>query len=165
MHAIHRQKLREQRMLSCEDDHFKESQKLFNRLTALSESVEWDYLLSDPKQFVDVLEKVVKLQRLSIGLALTAQPQSSKVPNNQTTLITESVEMTLKRAAEARQSPETTHQRDGFNVKELLSNPEALATAQELVIRMTQTTHHTTTTPQTPQTPQTTDAHEADYEA
>lgn len=131
--SIHAAKQRELRILNCEDDHYLESQKLFKRMQNLSAEVDWDYLKEDPKAFVDVLEKIVKLQRLSIGLSL-----SNSANQNAAESKVESLEVTMRKTL-APEAIEAEKYDEAINVKELLKSPEALATAQELVIRMTRT--------------------------
>jgi hypothetical protein len=133
MAAIHAAKMREQRIMACEDNHFLEAERIFARLQSLAAEVDWDLLKEDPAEYVAVMERVAKLQRMSLGLGSGATQQGKDISH-------ESIEVTMRRVAQP--NALTTREDSGFDVKQLLRNPEALASAQELVVRMQRTLEH-----------------------
>jgi len=135
MAAIHAAKQRENRIMHCEDDHFLQAENMYNRLKNMISDVDWSMLVDDPKTFVDVMERVVKLQRVSLGLS------SMGNVNDKRELRSESIEAVMRKIAEPKALIPTgeTEETEAFDVKQILKSPEALASAQELIIRMTRT--------------------------
>jgi len=130
-HAVHHAKVREARILRAENDHYEAANKIFAKLTGMMATIDWDYLAEDPEKFVAVMEKVQKMTRTAMGLS----PQGG----GSNDVRTETVETTLKRI----QGPETAglklNDEGTVDVRQILRNPEALASAQELIVRMTKT--------------------------
>lgn len=139
LNTIHAAKTREQRILAAEDDHYLKAEMMMNKLSAEMVNVKWENLVEDPKSFVDVMEKVAKFQRLALGLGSQAAEKRE--------LVSESMELTMKRVAQPNLIEDKSGD-GGVDVRALLRNPEALASAQELVIRMNKSTTTVTTTPQ-----------------
>lgn len=140
-HAVFQAKIREQRILGCEDKHYLIAERLVAKLTILEESIEWDLLKNEPEKYVKVMQTAINLQRQALGLLTTTTGRQN---DGGTTARTESIEMIMRRAT----APEVKMVRDQraedpaqqVSVRSLLKNPEALASAQELIIRMSQTT-------------------------
>lgn len=135
LNVIHAAKQREQRILACEDDHYLQAENMFKRLVNMLPEVEWDHLRTDPEKFISVLEKVIKLQRVSLGLSSMGNVNDKREPR------TESLEITMRKIA----APNNLqlNENDGgvsLDIKQLLKDPGALSTAQELIIRMTKST-------------------------
>jgi len=127
LQQVHAAKMREQRILSCEDNHYLEAENVWNRLQSMLSTVNWDILKDEPEKFVSVMERVAKLQRMSLGLSAVGDKREIK---------SDTIEVTMRKIAQ----PSTFKMRaddSGIDVKQLLASPEALASAQELVIRMT----------------------------
>jgi hypothetical protein len=143
MHAIHNAKVREQRILGCEDKHYRKIDNLMQRMDNLEETVDWQQLASDPKEYVNVLEKLVKLQRTILGLGNMAQT-SKEVKS-------ESTELVLRNMTRDTEPELKGMKDDSIDVRALLRNPQALGAAQELIVRMTRTTQ--TIVPQDINTP------------
>src|SRR6266404_2366557 len=136
LNAIHAAKIREQRMLACEDDHYIQAEHMLNKMKEKLSEVNWDNLVEDPKQFVEVMEKIVKLQRVSLGLSSMGNADGKREVS------AESLEVTMRRIAQPNivEVGGKAGGKDGsIDVKALLRNPEALASAQELIIRMSKT--------------------------
>jgi mannose/fructose/N-acetylgalactosamine-specific phosphotransferase system component IIB len=127
LNTIHAAKVREQRLLACEDSHYLKAEKLINKLEDHFAQLNWDSLHNDPKAYVDVLEKLVKLQRLALG-------QGSQA-NEKKELKSETIEVTMRKMA-APNLLEDKNGDGGIDVRQLLRNPDALASAQELIIKM-----------------------------
>lgn len=135
LNAIHAAKVREQRIMACEDDHYLQAEKMMNSLKEKMAAVDWEVLVGDPKQFVEVMERVAKLQRVSLGLS------SMGNSNDKRETTAETLEVRMRRIAEPNLI-EDKRADGGIDVRQLLKNPDALASAQELIIKMTKTITH-----------------------
>jgi hypothetical protein len=154
MRAIHAAKQREQRIMACEDNHYLVAEGLLAKLKGIEDGVEWEQLKAEPEKYVKVLETIMKLQRMALGLTTMGQQGGSSRE-----LRAETIEMSMRRITNPEtyqlESPDrikaiTLQQgvsltnpnvpTDGINVRKLLKDPAALASAQELVIRMTRAT-------------------------
>lgn len=131
LHAIHAAKVREQRILACEDSHYLKAEKMMNKLEAKFEAINWDHVQEDPKLFVDLMEKVMKLQRMALG--------QSTQGNDKKEVKAETLEVTMRKIATPNLVEDKTKD-GGVDVRALLRNPQALSTAQELIVRMTRQT-------------------------
>jgi len=142
-HAVYQAKLREQRILGCEDKHFLLAEKLVQRLENLHDTIDWDVLQSEPEKYVKILATAIGLQRQALSLPSSTSTTGQR-EGGAAVARTESIEMIMRRAT----APELKMIRDhraedptnNVSVKALLKNPAALASAQELIIRMTNTT-------------------------
>jgi len=132
LNVIHAAKVREQRVMACEDDHYIQAEAMLNKMKSKMNEVNWDNLVEDPKQFVEVMEKIVKLQRISLGLSSMGNADGKRE------IQSESLEVTMRRIAQPNLVEDKAGD-GGMDVRALLRNPEALASAQELIIRMSKT--------------------------
>jgi hypothetical protein len=135
MASIHAAKKREQRILACEDDHYLQAENMLNRLKNMLPEVEWDQLKTEPEKFLNVMEKVIKLQRVALGLS------SMGNVNDKRELKSESLEIQLRKISSGDVALRGADANDdnSIDMKSLLRDPSSLASAQELIIRMSKT--------------------------
>ena len=139
LNTIHAAKVREQRLLACEDSHYKKTEKMLQKMEEHFTAVNWESLAGDPKEYVATMERLVKLQRLALG-------QGSQA-NDKKELKTETLEVTMRKLAQPNLVEDKSGD-GGVDVRQLLKNPGALASAQELIISMSRRSTTTTTTGQ-----------------
>lgn len=128
--VVHAQRMREQRILKTEDKHFLKAESLFNKLMTFEESLDWEEISKDPKAFVELMEKLTKIQRTALGLSIhgNGQGEGARTPSvevimrNVSRQATEGVDLVKREEADV-------------NVQKLLENPEMLERAQELILR------------------------------
>ncbi len=125
-------KRRLHRMLSTEDDHYNVAEKLMRQIAPLFEGAEFAEKLKalDPDKLIGVLEKVTKLQRVSVGLnANGGAIDASDLKKAPTTNVL--VQQIVQNAPETAQKQE--------DMPDLLTeSPDAVDLAQELIIRTQQ---------------------------
>lgn len=125
--AAHHSRLRERRIMDLEDTHWIEGEKIFQRLNkAIAGKSEDELKALDIDKLINALEKVVKIQRGSVGLGSQPSVKGAETPK------ATSVEVTLREAANYEAQPIET---DEFDAS-LLSDPETVRQAQELIIRV-----------------------------
>lgn len=132
------QKIREARIASSSDRHFLEAERLITNLQQYFKVVddegnlEWLADLS-PGVAVSCLERLVKLQRISLGLPAhgSSTPQEGDLPANA------HLEVLLKSVAQRADADlEHVRSRTTTDIDLLLENPEAAKLAQDLIIQM-----------------------------
>lgn len=141
-HAVHQAKLREQRILGSEDKHYKLADKLVQKLEHMLETVNWDTLAQEPEKYLKAMSTAITLQRQALGLSSATSTTGRKGEGAE--VRNESIELIMRRAT----APELKMLRDtraegGHNevsVRSLLKDSDALANAQELIVRMSNTT-------------------------
>jgi hypothetical protein len=127
--SAHHARMREQRILSVEGKHFAAADKLFGQITKALESIsEEDFAKIDADKLVSMMEKVTKMHRVSVGLPANGDFDPKKRPDNL------SVEVTMKQLAE-KDGTVSKHHEDVDTIG-LLSDPEALSAAQDLIVRV-----------------------------
>lgn len=120
------QKVKLQRMLQVEDSHYNKAEKLLNKLDAAFQDDE-KFAHLDIDKAVGVLEKLIKIQRISVGLGINgSENETPKMP---------SMEMIVKQAA-VKQVEKADESVNHEEFVKLLENPEGLAQAQELIIKI-----------------------------
>lgn len=131
---------REQRLMSIEGSHFKMAETLLTKINTIAE-VKLDQTigaLSDPegdtsdvklKDLIDMVDKLVKVQRISVGLP-AAGPQAGDVPVPHAP-----VSDTFRKIASDSQIREVKSNRSA-EMDRILANPDDLAQMQDLVIRI-----------------------------
>lgn len=125
----HHARLRERRILSLEGDHWAQGEKLFKKLSAaLDSKTAQDLAGMDPVDLVNMLTKAAQLQRSAVGL-------SPNGGGDKTEIKAPSVEVTMRQIAKGDGSQ---HRNDGdsANFDVLLSDPDAINAAQELIIKV-----------------------------
>lgn len=125
--VIHYQRMREQRILKTDDKHFLESEALLTTLLALKNEVEWDALKEDPKQYVEVLERLTKIQRAALGHSAQGGGEHEHS--------VQSIEVLLRKIA-PQAVPTAENKAEGLDITQLLTDPASLERAQELILRV-----------------------------
>lgn len=128
----HHQKLKLQRMLSTEDDHYQMSSKLLRRLGAYLESAAFDDDSLTPEKAIGMMEKLVKIQRISAGLPANGEAKENNDANRRAP---SSVNVLVQQLAQNGAPVETEVQTD---VDQLLEDPSVVDMAQQLIIRQQQ---------------------------
>lgn len=125
--AAHHARLRERRIFEVEDQHYTRSKKLFDKVAAHLENVSEDELkeISFDK-LAGALEKISRVQRTAVGLSSTGKDGAAVGQS--------SVEVVMRQIAE--RSAPTRKVEDNVDMDILLSDPEALQQAQELIIKV-----------------------------
>lgn len=125
--AIHYQRLREQRILRTDDKQFLVAEKLLKELETLQAEISWDALKEDPEAYVQVMERVFKIQRQALGNLENRKADDHGI---------QSVEMILRRRAE-QLGPQQQNEDDGIlDITKLLADPNSAEQAQELILRV-----------------------------
>ncbi len=120
-------KLKLQRMLTTEDDHYNTAQKLMSKVMGYLDQIELDEDNMTPDKAIAMLEKLVKIQRISVGL-----PASGESKENISARIVTPVNVIMQQigSQDRREIKEEDPEID------LLQDPEAFDMAQDLIIRM-----------------------------
>lgn len=131
-------KLRERRILATTDRHYLEAERLFTKVLAYFDRVnpetdefEWIEELT-PKVAIDMLEKLHKIQRVSVGLSAHGgvKPDENDVSPHA------AAEVILRQIARQGSDPDAAGGRGGTDLEMLLNDPESAAIAQELIIKV-----------------------------
>jgi hypothetical protein len=127
--VAHHQKVKLQRMLATEDSHYRTAERLMRKLETYFEGVTFDEDNISPEKAVGILEKLVKIQRVSVGLP--ANGESKENPGNERTVTPVNVIM-----QQISQNKDASKTKQGNDVDLLLEDPDAVELAQELIIKM-----------------------------
>lgn len=122
------QRTRLQRMLVVEEDHYQTASKVMAKLKGFIENIQFDETNLTPEKAVGVLEKLVKIQRLSVGLPAqggTSLDEQVRQPQ-QTTVILQNV----TESSRTQEKPKS----DGVDV--LMEDPDSIELVQQLVIKL-----------------------------
>lgn len=130
--TAHQNRLKVQRMLRVEDDHFRLASKIMASVDSIVNSQDFADNLAklDPEKLINVFEKLVKVQRISVGLpvgsaaGLDNRPQAPSTTN-----------IIMQQITQGDAKP----QDDTEDVMATLANDEdALEKAQDLILGMQQ---------------------------
>jgi hypothetical protein len=128
--AAHSQRKRMSRILNTEDNHFEIAGAMLAKINKRIDSFSADEMDAlEPKAAADILEKLVRVQRISIGLQ-AAGGADDKGTNRQVT----SVEVSMKRLASGEGSEQ--QRRDDTDIDLLRDAPESIELAQELLLKV-----------------------------
>lgn len=129
------QKMRERRILRTNDRHFLEADKILGKVLAYFNKLNEDgepIWLKDltPKTAMDMLDKLTKIQRVSLGMAAhgSSSGEDGDAPRNA------GIEMVLRTIAQ--KSGETESQNTGNSLDLLLNDPESALIAQEMILKI-----------------------------
>lgn len=130
--VAHTQRTKLKRMLDVEDDHFKKAAAMLAKVGKAMDSIDAEALEElGPTKVVDLFEKLVKIQRISVGLNVNGgsveEGAQNKAPS--TNVIVQQV---------VQNTPQPTQQKDE-DIDILEDAPDAIEMAQELIIRMGKT--------------------------
>lgn len=127
--VAHHTRMREHRILTLNDNHYVEGEKIFAKLIqqlgGKLEDAEAMKELSIP-EMISALEKVAKLQRSSVGLSSTGADKSDgpKTPSVEVVMREISSEGRVEKAEE------------NSDISSLLQDPDLLSKAQEVIIKV-----------------------------
>lgn len=128
--VAHHNRLRERRIMSTENLHFEESERVLKRVTqAIGQISDDDLAKVDPSSLVGMMERLTNIQRKAAGLSQAGGKDEEKGGKLQ------SVEVTMRKVAEVNTPSRKAD--DSFDMDNLLSNPEAIDAAQDLIIKVT----------------------------
>jgi hypothetical protein len=126
--VAHHQKVKLQRMLSTEDSHYKIAEKLIARVTTALEDMDFSSEELSPEKAVNMLEKLVKVQRVSVGLPANGESKESYGTNRTVA----PVNVIMQQISQGGSGVKKTEN----DVDLLLEDPDAVDLAQELIIKM-----------------------------
>ncbi len=135
--AAHR-KMREHRIMSAEDFQYVESTRLLETLQLRMKSLFSEERLSElePHQAVKMLKDLFAIQRSSLGILPSTSQRGAKAADSEPSPHA-SMEVVLRSIAKQQGAGEGSNENKEQNLKALLSDPQAVGMAQELIIRMT----------------------------
>lgn len=130
--AVQHQKLKESRILECENEHYEMADKLLRKVTALFNDNDFVNQMS-PAQAIGAIKDLAKIQRDALGLnnpTLLKEPDKN-IPRLRST-------ETLMEQSHKASTPERVGDDDAAMLaeQELLNDPDALEKAQSLLIEM-----------------------------
>lgn len=129
------QKQREHRAMVAEDNHYRKAGNWISKLEKIAEEMlaDDDWIAEmKPKEVLDLIERFVKLQRISVGLPANGVTglDKSEAPKNA------SLEIAIRQVAKAAgEQARAGSDDEEATVATLLENPEDLNALQELIIR------------------------------
>jgi hypothetical protein len=125
--SAHHSRLREQRIMSLNDNHWTEGDKIMRRLTkVIGELKDEELVAIGADKLIASLERVTRIQRSAVGLSSTGGRGDSEV--NKVT----SVEIAMRKVSSTETKP---IENDEFDIT-LLSDPEVLKEAQALIVKV-----------------------------
>lgn len=149
--------IRTRRAQSMEDYHYVQSESLLQRvMTAINSEETFNIMKNDPQLLLSAMEKLVKIQRVSVGLPSTAPAESLK--GGADGGATSNFEMILRQVAQKNVSPETNSANTTVDesgrvipttdnlLRGALNDPKSAQQLQEIIIRMS-TSHGATKQP------------------
>lgn len=126
---VHHERMRVNRIMRTEDNHYVEAEKLFSRVSkALAEIPDDELAKVEPEKLVAMMEKIARLQRVSTGMPANGGMTEGNQPRPV------SVEVQMRQVAKG--SGEQNTADIEFDADALLANPEALIAAQELIVKV-----------------------------
>ena len=131
--VVHHQK-KVQRMLLAEESHYDMTSKLIKQLDGYFRSVTAEQLVEEMSfdKAVGALEKLVRIQRISVGLTANGESKENLVPRSLPSI--QKTQNVVADVANRQNSAEDA----AFDETLLDSDPEAVDLAQDLIIRMQQ---------------------------
>lgn len=127
--VAHHQQQKLQRMLSTEDNHYIMAQQLVNRVYNYLQTTDLNEETITPDKAVAMLEKLVKVQRISVGLPANGESKENTGNNRQVT----PVNVIMQQISQTNEAT-TDNQTNGIDL--LLENPDSVDLAQQLIIRL-----------------------------
>lgn len=126
---VHHQRVKLQRTLSIEDSHFRKAENLLSKLDAYFETMELDEDTITPEKAVTMMEKLVKIQRMSVGLSASGEARETNPVRMDITPESAMQQMVNNKVRTASE--------DGSEELDILENdPDSIIMAQELLIRI-----------------------------
>lgn len=140
-YAAHRQRLRAMQAFEAEDDQRIIAERIIHLCCTYLDQNEEELIESmTPKAFTEMLKNAVAMQRVSLGLPLNGgAKENDSVPNNLSVdLIMKTIAQKSGAIAEGHNAKLNDEEERNARLKALMENPETLALAQMLQIRITQ---------------------------
>ena len=125
--VVNHHKMKLQRMLLVEDDHYEKARRIMKKLDDYVATMEIDDENMTPDRAVAMLEKLVKIQRISVGLPAQGESKENPAPR-----MTVNVQQLMQEANSGNRTQESTD--DPADL--LMDDPDSVELAQELIIRM-----------------------------
>lgn len=126
--AAHHARIRENRIMSLENNHWVAGEKIFRQLVnAISNKSADDLAAMDPDKLIAALERVSRIQRSAVGLSQTGKGSGEETPK------VSSVEVVMRNIAGTQFK---SADNEDFDIS-LLSDPEVLSMSQDLIIKVT----------------------------
>lgn len=125
--VAHAQKLKVQRMISTEDTHYRMAEKLMAKVFTYLEDAEFNEETLTPDKAVAMMEKLVKIQRISVGLPAAGESRENtavRTPQSTTVIMQQ-----ISKGNEAAERPADS------GMELLLEDQSSIDLAQELIIR------------------------------
>jgi hypothetical protein len=133
--AAHEQRMRIRRILHTEGAHYELAEKLLKQVRGRVNSFTEDELDQiDPMSAVNMMEKLVRVQRISLGLAAAGAMDEGKGAAARQPL---PIEQQMRKLTKDSQFEEQRRQ-DDTEIDILRDSPEALEMAQELILKLGQ---------------------------
>lgn len=126
--AVHHQKVRIQRALMAEDDHYIIAGKMLQKVSVFLESLVLSEENLTPDKAVHILEKLVKIQRISAGLPANGESKENHAPRTPGSTSTIITQITAQQG--------TTQQQQDIDYDLLKEDPDAIDLAQKLIVSM-----------------------------
>lgn len=136
--------IRTRRAQSMENYHYLQAEALLTKVfQALGNEETFEALRHDPGQLLNAMDKLVKIQRISVGLPSTAPAESLKLQESTTDF-----EMTLRQIAQRNMSPVTNSQNTTVDesgrvipntdnlLRGALNDPNTAKMLQEVIIKI-----------------------------
>jgi hypothetical protein len=125
--AAHHARLRETRIFKVQDDHYRKSEKMLQKVTDAFDLVSLEDMAKvEPEKLAAMFSKIAKVQQDSVTVGVPKDGNPSVGP---------SVEVVMRQAAQ-KQGQIRKIDTDNVDMEALLANPEALDMAQELIIKV-----------------------------
>jgi hypothetical protein len=145
--AAHAQRARIDRVMSTQDNHYELSSNLLKKVVSRINSLEEDdWLEVGPKEAIDMVDKLTKIQRISVGL-----PATGPLPSKEQAPAVQSTEQQMLRLANSELSAEQIEQQlldqaaaaanDAASSEEidlLRDRPDLVDEAQGLILKLVQ---------------------------
>lgn len=124
--AAHHSRLREQRIMNLEDNHWVEGERLVRRLfSAIGRKNDEELDKMEVDKLISSVERAVRIQRAAVGRGMNGDREGDSPKAT-------SVEIAMKTVATV---VEKTEEQEEFDLT-LLQNPELITMAQELIIKV-----------------------------
>lgn len=130
----HHQKVKMQRLLTVEDNHYEIANKLLARVSSYLNDCDMNDETLTPEKGINMLEKLVKIQRISVGLPANGE---SKENNDDSRRSVKPFNVIMQQITQ--NSGERREQTDNFD--ELMDDPKLLEAAQEIILKRSGSGH------------------------
>lgn len=131
MQANH-QKLRLQRAQGTEESHYQLASRTIKRLVQYLDNVALNDETLLPEDAVKMIEKLVKIERISVGL-----PANGESKENFTPRAPQSVQVLMQQISQNASDNQNAQEHSGITLDAmLLDDPDAVDSAQRLILRM-----------------------------